>query len=203
MLISEIIDYLRADLSDERGTRWTDPKMLLQILRAINRLGHVLYRNDIELGRQVYPFDTSPGQAVYPLPMDYMVDNGLWRLSTATQLKKESEASWHLLQGTPELKSYIIRGTDLILAGTPSSTETLELVYWPQVGIDPLTVEDETPWDGKLDFLIIEYAAYRMRNIDEMDQTPDSQILSDLENQILATYSAISPLTTSRPGWVV
>lgn len=202
MLYSDLITLLRADLNDNRSNRWTDAKLLQQIGRALRRLNHLLYRNDVELARGVYSITCSAGQEAYDLPADYMVDVGLFRTDTGRALNKESETSWHILQAPGELQSYIVRGYQVLVAGLPLSSVPLAMVYYPIMGDEALSLTDETPWDGKLDDLIVEYAAYRLRNIDEMDQTPDSQILADLENQILSTYSAVSPLVTSRPGWV-
>lgn len=202
-IISDLITDLRVDLDDNRANRWSDARLLRQITRAIRRLSHILYRNDIELGRQIYSLTTAAGTTEYTLPSDYMVDQGLYRTDTGERINKESEESWHILQGPGELQSYIIRGYKFLVTAAPLSSVPLELVYWPLYGDETITISDETPWDGKLDDLILEYTGYRLRNIDEMDQTPDSAILRDLENQILGTYAAIGPLTSSRPGWVV
>lgn len=202
MLISDLISLLRTDLSDERATRWSDARLVPQIGRAIRRIGHMLYKNDVELGRQILPIATVPGQEVYSLPFDYAVDSGLWRVSESRRMTKLTEHQWRTAPPSAPLTAYIIRGYDLWVAAPPQAAETLELVYWPLPQADQLGLADETPWDGKLDDMILEYTAYRLRNIDEMDQTPDSQIMAEMENLLIGTYASVSPVVASRHGWM-
>lgn len=203
MTIGELIDEIRLELTDELKTRWSDAQMLRILGKGYRRLSHVLYRNDVELGRAVHRFDTEPGREDYPLPADFMADYGLYRDGTKTKLVKQSDDSWELLSSPGESTSWLIRGDNLYVAGTPSGSYAMTLVYWPLLDTASLDLESPTPFGGKLDDIVAEYAALRLKNIDEMDVSLDAQLLQDLENNLLTTYSAISPVTVTRRGWLV
>lgn len=202
MTVSDLLDEIRLEMTDELKTRWSDDQMLRIVGKAFRRLSHVLYRNDVELGRSIYRFDTEPGREDYPLPGDFMADYGLYRDATRTRLAKQSDDSWEMLHGPGECSAWLIRGDSLYLAGAPTGTYGLTLVYWPIMDTAALDMESPTPFGGKLDDLVAEYAALRLKNIDEMDVSLDSQLLQDMETTLLTTYSAISPVTESRRGWI-
>jgi len=203
MTIGDLLGDIRLELSDELKTRWTDAQMLKTVARAYRRLSHVLYRNDVELGRSVATFATEAGREDYPLPPDFMADYGLYRQGAKIRLTKQSDDAWEQLASPSEATSWLIRGDTLYIAGIPAGAYAMTLVYWPLVDTDSLALEDETPFSGKLDDLVTEYASLRLKNIDEMDVTLDSQLLQDLENNLLNTYSSISPVTLTRRGWLV
>jgi len=203
MTIADLIDNTRLELGDEQKTRWSDGQLLRVVGKAYRRLSHVLYRNDIELGRSLYRFSTEPGRDDYPLPADFMADYGLYREDTNAKLVKQSDDSWQQ-QGSPaECSTWLIRGETLLVGGAPTATIPLTLLYWPLLDTASLDLDAPTPFGGKLDDLVSEYAALRLKNIDEMDIGADTQLLEDLENNLLNTYSAISPVTVQRRGWLV
>jgi hypothetical protein len=132
-----------------------------------------------------------------------MADYGLYRDATKTKLAKQSDDSWEQLSSPGECAAWLIRGDNLYIAGAPSGSYGLTLVYWPLLDTASMDLDSPTPFNGKLDDLVAEYAALRLKNIDEMDVSLDSQLLQDLENNLLNTYSAISPVTIGRRGWLV
>ena len=202
MTIAELIGDIRLELTDELKTRWSDDQIVKIVGKGFRRLSHVLYRNDVELGREIYRFDTEPGREDYPLPADFMADYGLYHDAARVKLAKQSDDSWEQLDCPGECTAWLIRGDSLYLAGTPAAPHGLTLVYWPLLDMGAFEMDSPTPYGGKLDDLVAEYAALRLKNIDEMDVSLDSQLLQDMENNLLNTYSALSPITVSRRGWL-
>lgn len=202
MTVGELMQEVRLEMSDELKTRWSDEQIMKALGKGFRRLGHVLHRNDVELGRAVHAFHTEPGRAEYPLPGDFMVDHGLYRDGAGATPVKQSENSWALLDSPPECSAWLIRGDTLHLAGTPTGSHPMTLVYWPLADTSSLDQDSPTPYGGKLDDIVAEYAALRLKNIDEMDVSMDAKLLQDMENNLLATYSAISPATVTRRGWL-
>lgn len=202
MTIADLVGDIRLELTDEQKTRWTDDQMLRVLGKAYRRLGHTLYRNDVEAGRSLYRFDTEAGREDYPLPADFMAESGLYRQDTHTRLEKQSDDSWEQLVNPAETTAWLIRGDSLFLAAQPAGAYPMLLVYWPLVETDSLTLESSTPFGGKFDDMVAEYAALRFKNIDEMDTSADLQLLSDMENNLLNTYTSIAPTTVTRRGWL-
>lgn len=202
MTVADLLDEIRLELTDELKTRWSDEQMLKIVAKGYRRLSHVLYRNDVELGRAAHRFETEAGREDYPLPSDFMADYGLYRDGTNTKLAKQSDDSWEQLTAPGEASVWLIRGDNLYLAGAPSAAYGMTLLYWPLLDASLLDLDSPTPFNGKLDDLVAEYAALRLKNIDEMDVSLDTQLLQELENNLLNTYSAISPVTVTRRGWL-
>ena len=79
MLISNLIADIRLELTDKAASRFSDDDLLRLIRKGVRRLGHILFRNDIEAGRSSFPFYTTPTIAEYPLPDDFMKEVGLYK----------------------------------------------------------------------------------------------------------------------------
>lgn len=202
MTISRLIDELRLEMTDELKTRWTDAQMLSILGKAYRRLAHVLYRGDIEPGRSAWTFDAEPDREAYPLPLDFLADYGLYREDTHARLTKHSEDSFNRLAAPDECSAWVIRGDTLLIAGTPRVRRALRLVYWPLADTRSLAMDSPTPYGGRFDDMVAEYAALRLKNIDEMDATTDAGLLQDFEANVLATFSGIDPATLERRGWL-
>ncbi len=201
--IADIIAEVRLELDDALSTRWTDLQLIRMIGKAFRRINHILYRNDIELGRYVETITVQSGDTSFALPYDFLVDSALFRDDTHERLEKMTEDEWLSITSAPELSTYIIRGDFAFVADIPEVERSLTLIYWPQVQTSDLDEDTPSPYGGKLDDLVVEYAALRCKNIDEMDASTDMQLMQDLENNVLNTFSAITPTTISRRGWLV
>lgn len=200
--IADLVGDIRLELTDEQKTRWTDDQMLRVLGKAYRRMGHALFRNDVEAGRSLYRFDTDPGCEEYPLPADFMAESGLYRQDTHIRLEKQSDDSWERLVSPADSTAWVVRGDFLRIAAAPAGTYPMLLVYWPRVDTDSLSLESATPFGGKFDDMVVEYAALRFKNIDEMDTSADLQLLTDMENNLLNTYASIAPTTVTRRGWL-
>jgi hypothetical protein len=201
--LADIIAACRLELDDFASPpRWSDQQYLGVIGRAMRRLQAILHRNDIEFGRAVYSFDTAPGLDTYYLPGDFLTDAGLFCTDTKLQLAKQSEARWETIVAAAEATVFILRGDQIILAGTPQSQFTMHLVYWPMLDTLSLADTTPTPWGGRLDDLIFQYTTIRFRNIDEEDASFDTELMQDMENTLLEMFSTITPVQTSLRAWL-
>lgn len=204
--LQDVIDEIRMEYPDGDATRWTEAQALRIIGKAARRISHILYRNDIPGGRIVTTYTTSPTVDSYALPADFMAPYGLYRDGQHKRIQQENEDSWAILSAPVELGHWLVRGDNFLVSAAPTSAESLTLVYWPLYDITVTkawTASDEMPWGGKFDDIIAEYAALRLKNIDEMDAGFDAQLLQDLENNILNTYASVDPSTVTRRGWLV
>lgn len=201
MLISQLIEDVRFDISDMESSRFTDERILFVVKKALVRLAHILFRNDIEAGRLTYEFTTIEGIADYSLPYDFMKDVGLFK-PNGVSLPCQTDKQWETIVSAKECSVYIIRGGTLYIAGTPATAIPMKLIYWKLPEVSELTLTDEMPYNGKFDYMVAEYVAMRLKNIDESDVSRDVELLADMENQILATYGSQTPTVVRQRGWL-
>lgn len=198
---ADLIDDIRMEMVDEAESRWSDAQIMRALAWSVRRLAHVLRRNDIEPGRSITTITTVAGDDTYALPADFMAPYGLYRDANKTSLQQQSEASWAVKDNPLECSMYLKRDTNVLIAGTPTTAENLTLVYWPKPDTTGLTTADTVPWSGNFDDILVQYAALRLKNIDEMDASLDLQLLQDIENNLIATYAQNNPMVVSRRGW--
>ncbi len=201
MVISQLITDIRLDINDRESSRFTDAEILSVVKKALVRLAHILFRNDIEAGRLTYEFTTIEGVSDYPLPYDFMKDVGLYK-PNGISLPCQTDKQWETIISANESSVYIIRAGTLYIAGTPTTSTQMKLIYWKLPEVLELTVDDEMPYNGKFDYMVAEYVGMRLKNIDESDVSRDVELLADMENQILATYGSQTPTVVRQRGWL-
>lgn len=202
MTVRDLADAVRLDVSDQAKTRWSDAQVLAVLGRAFRRLAHVLHNNAIEAGRSIQRFDAQPGQQAYPLPLDFLADHALYRDDTHARLTRHGDDSWLGLDNPEPLSAWIVRGEELLVAAPPAAAVPLTLVYWPLPDTTDMDLDAPTPYAGRFDDLPAEYAALRLKNVDEMDLGQDARLLEDLETAVLTTFRNREPVTLPRRGWL-
>lgn len=200
MKISDLITYIRTELEDDKKTRWSDERLLSLVRRAFIRVSHLVRRNAIELGKSYTDIDIVVGQTEYDLPYDFMSPLAAFINNTAIQhrtLEQFNEISFAL-----PLSNYIIHGDKIIFLGAPVATGTVRLYYYVLIRPEELTLAAETPYDGKLDMIVLEYLTLRAKNVDENEVSADVEFLKDLETAILDTYASLDPVVVTNRGWM-
>jgi len=198
---ADLINDIRMEVVDEAKSRWSDAQMLRVLGWAIRRISGVLQDYDIEGGRYVTTVTTIPGQQSYTLPRDFNAPYGLYRDSTNMRMQQASEDVWARMVNPLECSAWLKRGSSLLIASAPTTIETLTLVYWPTVNTQDMALDDLAPWEEKFDDAIVQYAALRLKNIDEMNVGPDVQIYKDVERQLISTHGQNNPMIVARQGW--
>jgi hypothetical protein len=204
-LVSDIITRLRLELTDKNNSRWSDADLILWIRKAISRATPILYRNSVQFSRSTAPVTTVAAQGSYALPTDFGTPYGLYRDSNHTKLTLRTEDEWEQIASSGECTNWAILYSagvqKLFIAGTPSTVETLTLIYYPVIDTSAFTTTSTMPWGGKIDDMIVDYVRVIAMNADEMSVQQDIQLMSDLENNILSFYGGQSPSVISRAGW--
>ena len=200
MLVSDLLGDIRLELTDEQSSRFSDADLMRLLRKGLRRLGHILFRNDIQQGKLTYGFTTIPGISDYDLPDDYMTDVGLYK-ANGVSLVKKTDQQWQTIVSTGEATVYIVRENSIYIGSTPQASTAMTMVYWPRLDVSGLAVTDDMPYAGKFDDMVGDYVSLRAKNIDEMSLEFDTQLLSDLENQVLTTYGTVAPITVKMRGW--
>lgn len=203
--VSGVISQIRLELNDQASARWSDANLLLWIRKAITRISPILYRNSVQLARSTATVTTVASQASYTLPTDFGTPYGLYRDSNHTKLTQRTEDEWEQITSAGECTNWSILYSSgvqkIYITGTPSTVETLTLIYYPIIDTSAYTTASTMPWGGKLDQIIVDYVRLCCLNADEQSITTDVQLMTDIENNILNFFGGQSPLVIQRAGW--
>jgi hypothetical protein len=205
--ISTLITELRVDINDSSSTRFTDANLLALFKKAIRRANRICQRNDIQFAKKSVTLTTTPSQDYIDISStgsDFDVWIGLFRDSDHKEIKTRTEREWETdLSQTANTYCRLDQANSKIyLNGTPDSAATLTLWYYPTVDPSAYTTASTTPWNGRIDDILMEYVRIRVLNMDEMDVSFDSQLMTDLENQILGAYKYNSVTVVEGNGWM-
>lgn len=204
-LVSSLITDIRYEINDSSSTRWsTDAPILAYIKRAINRANRICQRNSLQFAKKKATLTTVAGQAYVSLPDDFDIDIGLWRDSTHTKITKKTEAEWEQIVSATACANWTLdlENSRILLNGTPTGAETLTFYYYPAIDTSAYTTSTTMPWGGKLDDIIVDYVALRLKAVDEMETGQDERIMADFENNIVTAYNPLSPTVVEGAGWL-
>ena len=205
-LISALLTELRTDLSDDSSTRFSDTQLLNLMKKAIRRCNRIVQRNGIQFAKKKATLTTIANQDYLTLSdiTDFDVPIGLWRSDTKVKIPFRTEAQWEQIISATNVSHAMLdyENDKILFQSTPSSALTLNFYYYPTIDPSAYTTASTTPWAGRLDDIIMEYAGLRCKNIDEMDASFDQQLLMDVENQILQSYAPNAPTIVEGEGWV-
>jgi hypothetical protein len=205
--IASLITEIRTDINDDDSTRFTDAKILNIVKKAIRRANRIVQRNAIQFGKKKVALTCTAAQNYIDISStvsDMDVWIGLYNDSLHREIPKKTEREWELIiSASAGANCFFDQANSRIyLNGTPTAADALTLHYFPTVDPSAYTVASSTPWNGRLDDIIMEYASLRLMNVDEMDINTDRALLTDMENQILQAYAPNAPTVTEGSGWL-
>ena len=197
----DLLREVRVQLPDSIQRQWEDMDLLTLAARAYRRLNHILFRNSLAVGKIYETMTTVPGTNTYDLPTDFMVDDGLFR-DDGLPLHKMDDRAFESLLSAAECSAYLLRGTEVILAGTPQSERTMTLVYWPLLSTATVTMGADTPYESRFDDLISAFLVAMCRAVDGQGGSTEAQLYQDIEAGVLETYAHLNPVLTRQRGWL-
>jgi len=204
--VQNVIDDVRVEINDVSKTRFPSDttEILPMIKQAIRRANRICQRGFLHFAKATSSLTTVADTAYVTMPSDLDVPIGVWRDADSTKLTQVGEADWNELYYPDELIFWFLDlvNSRIYLAGTPSSTETLTIWYFPTVDPSAYAASSSMPWSGRLDDIIARYVAMRLQNVDEMTVATDENILADMETSILAAYAPQNPTLASPRGWL-
>jgi len=204
--ISSLITEIRTDVSDDDSTRFTDAQILNVIKKAIRRANRIVQRNGIQFGKKKAVLTTVADQDYLTLSdiTDFDVPISLYRTDTHEIIPFRTEFQWERIVSASALEHALLdyENDKISFNGEPSSALTLNFWYYPTVDPSAYTTATSTPWSGRIDDIIMEYAINRLKNIDEMDVGYDTKLLTDMENQLLQAYAPNAPTQVETTGWL-
>ena len=202
MLISEAITYIRQELNDSLSSRWTsDSQVLRFIARAVDRAQHVIRKHAPQLQTKAATLSFTGGVATVALPTDFLAPIVLTR-TDGKQMAQVAESDWDSLTDLSEMTAWHVKDNASIeVFATPTANTTATLRYYVDRKPYAMTTASTIPWNGLFDGPIMDYAANRARNVDEMNIQADMQLLQEMELRILDTLLLWGPGTVEGGGW--
>jgi len=206
--IATLITEVRVDINDSNSTRFsTDTPLLTLFKKAIRRANRICQRNDINFAKKKVSLSTVAAQNYIDISSsvaDFDVWIGLYYEGEHREIEPMNELEWNSEEETGLTEHCLLdqANSKIYLKGTPSAVLSLDFWYYPTVDTSTYTTSTSTPWSGRLDDIIMEYVRMRALNMDEMDLSFDSQLMTDMENQILESYKRNSVGRVNKVGWM-
>ena len=199
--IGELITKARLFLGSTRTQRFTDDDMLILAQSGVERLNFILFQNGVWFGRDTATVTTAVGDNSYAIPTDMLQVYGLYRDATHDKLQNVTEDDWEQIVSAAETSYWLLRGDEILIAGTPQQIETLTLVYWPRIDVAAYDATTDAPWGDRLNSLIVDYVVTRAKSIDEGAIGADAQILAEMESRVISTYGNNNLSPSFVDGW--
>jgi hypothetical protein len=199
MSIANLIEEIRLELTDEQSTRWDDDQLLKFVHKSVRRLNQVLARNEISFAQSVQAVKFMPDGTIgdFPKLHTILVVKGLFRDDNGAEVVHLLGPQWAQVVSASEMAVWSIINKEArykaVVQGEPTGT----LIYYPQVVIDQIN----SPWEGRLDDSIVEYAAFRAKNVDEMNLQQDKELMAEIEQRIIDNFKTLGPQQTLARGW--
>ncbi len=199
MSITTILDDIRIELTDEQKTRWTDEDLTKMVHKSIRRINHVLVRNEIQFAREVVNVTfEADGRVDGVPPLKSVISiEGLYRIDTDEKLDQLLPQQWETLTSVVPVAVWTIINGVARYREVSSAVVDGKFVYYPVVTIDPV----DSPWEGRVDDCIVDYAAFRCKNIDEMSLQQDKELMAELEERIISNYKRLEQQAQYAAGW--
>jgi hypothetical protein len=199
--VASVIARIRVEIEDGSESRWTDANLTTLIGEAVERINHLLIRNEIHFAKSTHSFSTADGTALYDLPTDFLTHESLFRQDTATELTYRTDREWENIVSSAVVVNWRINGTQIQIGNTPNFVISMIMYYWPSIDTSAYATDTTMPWSGRMDIPIKEYVAYRCKNIDEMDLTQDERVLNDIFTAWINTFRTLAPGENQVVGW--
>ena len=192
-LVSDIVRAVRDEFGSSWNTRYADDKPILRFInQALERLAALGQKHRVPLFKARRELLFAAGSRLCPLPENF---------GAALCLCDGDRALRHVLAEELAGKGdWATDGNSVLLAEASSDRRVLVLWYWPLAprvdGADP------SPWGGRLDTLIAQYAALLLKNVDEFELGQDAGLQSNFEQLFMARFMEINPVRRSSAGWL-
>ena len=200
-ILERINTIVRNELADEIKSRWDDSQLMIFFQQAVRRANTIGQINKLKFMRNSVDVVIASSETDFPLPSDYLTPISLTRLDNKKALTVYDGPAWDTIISTGDLTTYFIDDPVVEVKGASSADTSLRFRYYVSVDPDDLLISSQTPWNGKLDYLLCEYVALRARKVDRYDINVDATLMDELEKNIIGTYIDQAPTTIKSKGW--
>jgi hypothetical protein len=198
MSIQAMLTQLRVEVDDLDKTRWTDDQLKVFLGKSVRRVNQLVVRHELDFGMRHDTVTMLPDGTIDGI--DYQDVNAVCMLvlGDGKEVKQlyPSQYATVVDPGQGNIWTFI-NGQAVYKTPFPEEAEAT-FIYYPRMSLNTT----ESPWDGRLDDIVVEYAAFRAKNVDEMNAQADQQMMAELENRLLENYARLNPQIAYMRGWV-
>jgi hypothetical protein len=198
MSIQTMLTQLRLEVDDLKKTRWTDDQLKTFLYKSIRRVNQLAIKFELDFAQQHDEVTLKPDGTIEGI--DYTNVNAtcaMFRKDTKQRITQLLPMQWNkLVESTPAEFWSFVNGQAYY--ATPLLEDTPAVfIYYPRQSVNTT----ESPWDGRLDDIVVEYAAFRAKNVDEMNVQADQQMMNELERRLIENYVRLGPQMAAMRGW--
>ena len=199
MSIQTMLTQLRVEVDDLEKTRWSDDQLKVFLGKSIRRVNQLAIRHELSFAQKIMDVTLKADGSIPEI--DYNNVNAvclLVRKDNNEPLQQLYPMHWNVLQspGTAEFWTFENGSAYFKTPGTEDIPG--KFIFYPRMDVNTT----ESPWDGRLDDIVVEYAALRAKNVDEMNAQMDMQLMQELENRLLDNFSRLEPQIAPMRGWI-
>ena len=195
MTYTELLVELRVEIADSDKTEWEDSELMSFLRRAMKRIDAIIVKNKLQFAILSFEITILADTAVYALPADFGIQNGLYRQDTAKRLSLLVPDEWERITYAGD-GAWTIMGTDIHLNCDIAEDQTIKLYYFPEEQYSTASTDD-VRYGSKIWDILLGYAAFLCKNIDEMDTSIDVQALAEIELQMITRHLRNRPQVAS------
>jgi hypothetical protein len=194
-----MIIQMRVEVDDLEKTRWTDDQLAVFLAKSARRINQLAIRNELDFAMVADDVTLKPDGSIEGIVYGkvnavcglFRKDSGvsikhLLPMHYLSEISAPAASFWTFLNGIAEYKS--VSSVDI-----PAT-----FLHYPIVTVS----SSLSPWDGRLDDLVVEYASARAKNVDELSLTQDIQMMAELEKTLLSNFNRLQPQISKMKGWI-
>jgi len=196
-LVSDVIANIRVEIDDTDSSRFEDDTTLILPLvkKALRRAENILVRRGMDFAKTSTTLTVSSGASTTALPDLFKLDAGLYK--NYEEIRKVSDDEF---ERTYSGDFWRINGSNVELLSSVTSDTAYTFYYYPYIDFSAYVVGTTMPWNGRLDDIIVDYVAMRLKNIDEYDTSMEKEMLAEMQTNILETYAPLTPVIQDMNG---
>jgi hypothetical protein len=198
MSLQTLAVQLRLELDDLEKTRWIDEQLLVLLQKSARRINQLAIRHSLDFAMRADDVTLKSDGTI-----DGIVYNNVNAVCSLVR-KDTNQSIKHLLPlhylraiSTDAAEVWTFLNGAAVYKSQVSDDVPATFLHYPRVVIS----STESPWNERLDDLIVEYAALRAKNIDEENIEIDIQLEKELEQRLLENYNRLQTTIAPQRGW--
>ena len=199
MSLQSMVAQMRVEVDDLDKSRWTDAQLAVFLAKAARRINQLAIRNELDFAMKADEVTLKPDGTIEGIVYEKVnAVCGLFRKDSGVPIKHLLPMHYLSATGVAAAAVWSFINEEAVYKAPVSTDIPAIFLHYPIVTIST----SESPWNGRLDDLCVEYASLRAKNTDEMNLQFDMQLMSELETRLLENFNRLQPQIAPMRGWI-